>query len=82
VAKETTYNTAFFTDIVMPGLNENIMLRSHEKWLKRWVIDMDNACLHNSRSSKDGIKASKGERLPHPVCNPETVPSDSSSWNI
>jgi hypothetical protein len=52
VPKETTYNTRFFTDAVMPGLIENVRSWTRRNILKYWLICMDNARPHNSGRSQ------------------------------
>jgi histone-lysine N-methyltransferase SETMAR len=76
VAKGTKYNTAFFTDTVIPDLIENFRLRTRKKTLKDWLIYMDNARPHNSGRAERRVEASRGERLPHPPYNPDLTASD------
>jgi hypothetical protein len=60
----------------MPGPIENMTSRSRRKTLKGWVIHMDKTRTQNSKLSQDCIKASKAERLLHPVYNPVIVQTD------
>jgi hypothetical protein len=76
IRKGTTYNIAFFIDVVTPSLIENIMSRSRRKILKGCVIRMDSTCLHNSRLSQECVRASKAERLWHSAYGMNTAPSD------
>jgi hypothetical protein len=56
VSKETTYNTAFFSDTIMPSLIENIQLWIRKKTLKGWLIHMDRARRYNSGELKSTSK--------------------------
>jgi hypothetical protein len=79
VSKGTTYNTACFTDRVMPSLIENVRSRTRRMSLKNWLIHIVNAAPHNSRRAQRCIETSRAERLPHPVYSPDLPPRTSSS---
>jgi hypothetical protein len=70
------YKTVFFTDVVMPGLINNITSKCWGKTLKGWMIRMDNARPHNMRLSQECIDTSTAGRLPHPAYSPDITPSD------
>jgi hypothetical protein len=72
------YNTAFSIDVTIPSQIENITSGSRKKTSKGWMIHMDNADLHNSRSSQECIRASKAEQSPHPAESPEIAPGQIS----
>jgi hypothetical protein len=69
VPKETTDNTAFLTDVVMPSLIENVRARTRRKTLNGWLIHTDNVRPHNSSRAQRCIKGSSAERLPGPDYN-------------
>jgi hypothetical protein len=52
VPKGSTYNTAFFSDQVVPSLVEGITSRGRRKTLKGFMVHRDNASPHNSRRSQ------------------------------
>jgi hypothetical protein len=52
VPKGTTYNIAFFIDVFMPNLIENVRSRTRKKTLKIWLIDTDSARPHNSQRAQ------------------------------
>jgi hypothetical protein len=76
------HNIAFFTDVVMPSLIENITSGSTRKALKKWVIHIDKACPHDSRSSQECIIASKSERLLRSAYSRTLLRTISSSLDI
>jgi hypothetical protein len=76
VPKGTTYNTAFFTDAVMPSLTENVRSRTRRKTSKGWLILMNNTCPHNSERAQSYVEASRAERLPDPAYSPDLTVSD------
>jgi hypothetical protein len=76
VFKGTTYNTAFFTDAVMPSLIENVRSRTRRKMLKRWLIPMDNARHHNPGRAQRYIEASRAGHLPYPASSPDPARTD------
>jgi hydrogenase maturation factor len=60
----------------MPSLIENIRSRTGGKMLKGRLIHMDNARPHNSGPAQRCLEISRAERLPHPACSPDLIPSD------
>jgi hypothetical protein len=76
VLKGTTYDRAFFTDVVMPSLIENTRSQTWRKILKGWLIHMDNLRPHNSGRAQRCIEASRAEQLPHPAYGPDLAPND------
>jgi hypothetical protein len=74
--KGTTYNTAFFIDILMPRLIENIASKNRRETLKGWMIHLADAPSHNSRPSQECVNAFKAEQLPDRADSPEVVPTD------
>jgi hypothetical protein len=76
VRKGATYNTAFFTDAVMPSLIESVGSRTRRKTLKDWLIHMDTVHSHNSGRGQRCIEALRAERLPHPAYSPDLASSN------
>jgi hypothetical protein len=76
VPKGTMYNTALFSNAVVPSLIENVQWTTLRKTLKDGLIHMDHGPSHHSGRAQKGIKASRAERLPHPAYSPDPVPSD------
>jgi hypothetical protein len=76
VPNGTVDNTTLFTDVVIPGPIENMTSMSYRKTLKGWAIHIDKTRPHNPNLSQERIKASKVERLSHPVYSPAIVQTD------
>jgi hypothetical protein len=76
VSKETTYNTTFFCDVVIPDLLEIVCAGSRRRTLKGTVMHLDNARPHNSQKSNECLTEFRARRVPHPAYSPDLAPSD------
>jgi len=76
VPKGMKYNTEFFCQQFVPDLKSNICSGARRRILKGYLIHLENAAAHNSRSSNECLEATNARRVPHPAYSPDLAPSD------
>jgi hypothetical protein len=74
--RDNVHNASFFTDTVIPNLIETVRSRNRRKKLKDWLIQVDNAGLHNLGRVQRCIQASRAERRPDPDYSADLAPGD------
>jgi hypothetical protein len=76
VPKGTTHNRTFFCDVVVPDLHEHVHAHSRRLILKRVLMHLDNARLHNSKKYNECHTEFRARRVPHPAYSSDNTPSD------
>jgi hypothetical protein len=74
--KRESYNSAFFCNVDVLSLVENICSGSRRRSLKGFYVHLDNARLHNSHQSNDCLQGTKAQGMPQPAYRPDLAPSD------
>jgi hypothetical protein len=76
-AKGIIDNSTYSYDCLVPDLVENIWAPSQRRTLKRIVVHLDNAHLHNSGQSCECPEGFRARRVPHLAYNPDPSPNNS-----
>jgi transposase len=70
------YNSQYFSQHVIPDIQQSVCSSSIRKPLKRMLLHLDNALARNSRRASEEIESPKAQRLLHPPYSPDRAPSD------
>jgi hypothetical protein len=76
VPKVTTYDSAFFCDLIVPRLVQGLCSDSARRSLKGCSIHLDNSHPHNSKRSIECLRTTKIKRIPQLSYSPDIAPSD------
>jgi hypothetical protein len=76
VPKGESYDSAFFCDVVVPSLIDDIRSRSRPKSLKGSNVHLGNARPHNSHQFIDCFQATKARRMAQSAYSPGLTSSD------
>jgi hypothetical protein len=76
IPKGESYSSAFFCNVVVPNLVENICSGSRRRSLTGFYVHLDNERPHNSHQSNDRLQSTKAQRMPQPAYSPDLAPSD------
>jgi hypothetical protein len=76
VPKGESYDSAFFCDVVVPSLTDDILSRSRRKSFKGLDVHLDNARPDNSRQSIDCLQFTKARRMAQPAHSSDLAPRD------
>jgi hypothetical protein len=75
VPKGESYDSAFFCNVVVPNLVENICSHSRQRSVKSPYVHLDKACPQNSRQYNNCLQATKARRMAQPAYGPDPAHS-------